>query len=414
MNKFIKRLLQWKSEVGRKFIIYILLFSSVITFIGTGLQLYLDFDNDLESISTIFKQIELSYLESITNNLWVTDNEVLQIQLEGILRLPDMQFIEIHNEAESLISVGISQKEQILAQTYPLIYNYNGLDVHLGELYVTASLKGVYSRFFDRILLIFSIQMIKTFLVSLFIYYIFYNLVGKHLTFMASFVNSLRFESIDSQLHLNRKSKIENPDELGQLAASFNQMRENLKQDISKRKHAEEELQKYKYIVSSSSDMLAFLNKQYIYLAVNPAYAEGFKLTPESLTGKSISSVFGEEFFNTDIKPHAERCFDGEEVNFQNWFEFPGSGHCYMDITYYPYYSDTNKIMGFVVNGRNITVRKKAEDKIKNQLNELHQWQTAMFNREERVLELKSEVNNLLVKEGKPVRYTSTMQYRVI
>jgi PAS domain S-box-containing protein len=242
MIEFIKKIPGLRSGIGRRFILYILLFSSVITFIGTGLQLYLDFDHDLKSIHTTFKQVESSYLQSITTGLWVTDDELLHIQLEGILRLPDMQRIEIRKGVEVLHAVGAPQSADIIEQTIPLVYVYNGLDMHLGELHVIASLKGVYARIIDRVLVILSIQMIKTFLVSLFIFAIFYRLVGKYLIYMASIVEAIGIESMGQPLHLDQKPKTNQPDELDQLVTSFNRMRENLVRDISQRKKTEKEL----------------------------------------------------------------------------------------------------------------------------------------------------------------------------
>jgi signal transduction histidine kinase/ActR/RegA family two-component response regulator len=241
MIGLIKKIPGWKSRIGRRLIVYILLFSSVITLIGTGLQLYLDFDRDIKSIHTIFKQVESSYLQSIINSLWVSDDELLRIQLEGILRLPDMQLVEIRKGTEVLEGIGTPQSESILEQTIPLIYVYNGRDVHLGDLHVVASLKGVYARILDRVLVILSVQTVKTFLVSLFIFIIFYQLVGKHIVHLASFAESIRFESIDQRLHLNRKSKAKRPDELNQLASSFNRMLKELARGISERKRAEAE-----------------------------------------------------------------------------------------------------------------------------------------------------------------------------
>ena len=54
-----------------------------------------------------------------------------------------------------------------------------------------------------------------------------------------------------------------------------------------------------------------------------------------------------------------------------------------------------------------ITERKQAEDQIKEQLEELLRWQNAVLGREDRVLDLKREVNDLLKKAGLPPRYES-------
>jgi PAS domain S-box-containing protein len=52
-----------------------------------------------------------------------------------------------------------------------------------------------------------------------------------------------------------------------------------------------------------------------------------------------------------------------------------------------------------------ITPRKQAETRLKEQLEELRRWHEATLGRENRVLELKREVNRLLAQAGKPARY---------
>lgn len=54
---------------------------------------------------------------------------------------------------------------------------------------------------------------------------------------------------------------------------------------------------------------------------------------------------------------------------------------------------------------RNIEERKRAEEKIKAQLNELKKWQATTIGREERIIEMKREVNELLGQLGLPKKY---------
>ncbi|SKA92239.1 GAF domain-containing protein [Prosthecobacter debontii] len=51
--------------------------------------------------------------------------------------------------------------------------------------------------------------------------------------------------------------------------------------------------------------------------------------------------------------------------------------------------------------------RGRSEARIRDQLDELLRWQNAMLNREDRVQQLKVEVNELLLRLGEPVRYSS-------
>ncbi len=132
--------------------------------------------------------------------------------------------------------------------------------------------------------------------------------------------------------------------------------------DITERKRAEEMLHRSEYIVSSSTDMLALLDGHFVYLAVNPAYAGAFGKTQDELIGHTPAEIFGTEFFDGTIRPQAERCLAGEEVRYQNWFEFPVSGRKYMDISYFPYVSPDGVIRGFTVSARDVSARRHAEE----------------------------------------------------
>ncbi len=131
--------------------------------------------------------------------------------------------------------------------------------------------------------------------------------------------------------------------------------------DITEYKKAEEELHRFVHIVSSSKDMMALLDKNFIYLAANDAYKNAFGMTSDEIVGQSVAEILGQEFFEKGIKPYAERCLAGEEVTYQDWFKFPATGKRYMDINYYPYLNDKNEVFGFVVTGRDITERKQAQ-----------------------------------------------------
>ena len=61
----------------------------------------------------------------------------------------------------------------------------------------------------------------------------------------------------------------------------------------------------------------------------------------------------------------------------------------------------------FVATIQDITERKLLEAQLHQRLEELTRWQEVMLGREDRVLELKQEINALLVRLGQPIRYPS-------
>lgn len=134
--------------------------------------------------------------------------------------------------------------------------------------------------------------------------------------------------------------------------------------DITKRKHAEEELLQYEHIVSSTTDMLALLDTNIIYLAANSAYLDVFGKSSEEVIGRSARELFGDDLFRNIIQPHAEACLAGEDVRYYDWFNFPDGGRKYMDISYSAYRGPDEEIRGFVVSGRDITAYKRLQEQL--------------------------------------------------
>jgi hypothetical protein len=52
-----------------------------------------------------------------------------------------------------------------------------------------------------------------------------------------------------------------------------------------------------------------------------------------------------------------------------------------------------------------ITEHKRAEEQVRRQMEELQRWHNVMLGREDRILELKGEVNRLSARLGEPPRY---------
>lgn len=71
---------------------------------------------------------------------------------------------------------------------------------------------------------------------------------------------------------------------------------------------------------------------------------------------------------------------------------------------------DTGAIIQSIGMVQDITERKRAEEKMAEQLHELQRWHNVMLDREGRVIELKREVNDLLAKAGESPRYANARE----
>lgn len=128
-------------------------------------------------------------------------------------------------------------------------------------------------------------------------------------------------------------------------------------QDVSEQKETEENLTKYKNIVSSTIDSISLLSSNYEYLIVNEVYEKVSGKRKEEIIGKTVAEYLGRETFIKQVKPKFDRCLKGEIINYQDWFNYPVAGKRFIDVTYYPYKDSSQKIVGIIANSRDITER---------------------------------------------------------
>jgi PAS domain S-box-containing protein len=242
--KMVDRL---RGGIGFRLLAAVLLFSSLVTLTLTGLQLYLDYDHEVGVIETRLDEIGRSYLASLAESLWALDQNQLQLQLDGILRLPGIRAAEIREVIDRPnpihIAVGDRSARASISREYPLDYVIRGTKRPIGTLYVEATLSEVYRNLLNRTLVILASQAAKTFLVSLFILYIFHVFVTRHLIAIAGFVGSYNLARPPPPLRLNRRPP-QGADELDKVADAFNVLCANLQRAYSDLKEVNAQLQR--------------------------------------------------------------------------------------------------------------------------------------------------------------------------
>lgn len=230
-----------QNPLAIKLLASIIICSSLITLIATSSQLYFDYQYEREAIAQGVTQIESSSLASLENSLWEISPEQIQLQLEGLSKLRDIEYLSIDTPFNEHYSSGELISEAVIEKHYQLTYTQNQKNYRLGNLRIVISLDNLHQRLWDKALVILFSQGIKTFLVSMFILSIFHHLVTRHLATMAKYTRSLQLHKLGSALQLNRKEPMI-PDELSNVSDSFNSMRTNMLEDLKKRELAEQQL----------------------------------------------------------------------------------------------------------------------------------------------------------------------------
>lgn len=141
--------------------------------------------------------------------------------------------------------------------------------------------------------------------------------------------------------------------------------------DISTRRHAEAMLRRYGLMVSITADMMAYVDRDYRYQAVNEGYCLAFNTDKDAVVGSTVESLLGEEVFLQAIKPKLDRCLAGENVCYELEIRFPGTGFRIQRVNYYPVISGANTVEGVVVHIHDMTEIKRLEQELLEHQNNL-------------------------------------------
>jgi Periplasmic sensor domain found in signal transduction proteins len=156
--------------IGWRLLVRVLLFSSVITLLLTLTQLYLDYRRDIRAIDQRMSEIDSGYSRSLGEGLWRLDARQLRLQVEGILRLPDVSYVELREATDRavplVVTAGSHQANPAARHELKIPYMNRGAEQLLGTLVVEATYDRIYRRLLNTAAVIMVGQAIKTFFVS--------------------------------------------------------------------------------------------------------------------------------------------------------------------------------------------------------------------------------------------------------
>ena len=144
---------------------------------------------------------------------------------------------------------------------------------------------------------------------------------------------------------------------------------------ITARKLAEAALIRYERAIASSSSLVSIVDLDFVYRLVNDSYLKVHGKKRDEIEGRKVAEIVGQDVFEKYVGPKLARCFAGETVEYEVWFDTNWANRRCYAVTYYPYRERDDSISGAVVTATDITEAKQMQDEIANSARRLAEAQ---------------------------------------
>ncbi len=179
------------STVGRKMIILIVAFSSVVTLFLTAFQLFMDYRVQRAGVDDLLDRVSV-YFPPIAASVWSFNDQQTQLSLDSLVNLPHIERAAIQgSDGAAGWAAQSGASAQQVVRTYPLRHKVRGEERVIGTIQITAGLDHVYSTLLWQGVTILLGNGIKTFLVAGFMYLAFRHLVTIRIEELARRVKGL-------------------------------------------------------------------------------------------------------------------------------------------------------------------------------------------------------------------------------
>lgn len=350
------------------------MFSSAFTLLASGIQIYADYQNDLEEIDRRLERIESGSASSLARSLWALDQQSIETQLEGILGLPDIDHLRLRIEPDSELVMGqLPESSDVLTHSFPLVHESRE-NLPLGELTITANVNHLYTDLRRRVGFIIGTQFLTVFIVAILSLWIFRYLVTRHLTAMADYTRDLSLQNLSQPLTLDRPDTPGNRrDELGLVTDAINEMRERLNQDVERRERDATDILKFSKAIEQSPSSVLICDRHWQIEYANRKFSQLTGHKPEAIVGRHPSSLI-----NHDMNSHqANQFWQTIKLQVQRVGVWQGeinsvrrNGERYWEQLIITAIKDANgDINGYLILGEDISIRKRYEQQLLRQAN---------------------------------------------
>jgi PAS domain S-box-containing protein len=353
--------------IGPRLLVRVVLFSIASTLILTLSQLYLDYRRETRAIDGRMSEIAESYRHSLGEGLWNLDRRQLQLQIDGILRLPAVRFVEVRETTDRgdpmVVSGGVQGDRPAVTQHFPLFRPARGEQQQLGVLTVAATFDDVYRALRETAVVILTSQGATIFLVSLFVLYLTHRLVTRRLTVLAGFLRDYDLRRPPPPLSLQRRPPTVK-DELDDVVAAFETMRRTLERAYENVRESEQRLRDY---AETASDW---------FWATGPTHEFTYLSEQIHAFGFDESEVLGKRRWEVAVDVAAEpekwRAHMAALERHEPFRDFvyrsrrPDGALGFASVSGKPVFDGDGRFVGYRGVARDITERRRAEEMLRD------------------------------------------------
>ena len=185
MARFRDLLFGQDHHIGRRLIVLIIAFSSLITLLISAVQLALEYRDLRSNLDRTLDGVRL-HVPSMARSMWDFDEQKIQLTLDALAQLPHIALVSVDaTEDGKHWQAGKGAGPNTETHRYPLRYAVDGQDRDIGTLAVIANLDAIYRQVASHAVSIVLGNALKTFLVALFMVVLFRRLVTGRLEALA-------------------------------------------------------------------------------------------------------------------------------------------------------------------------------------------------------------------------------------
>lgn len=222
-----------KNSITYKILLSFILLSLLMTLITTAISMWVQYEGEINKIQKEFKNIEGGFLPVIKEDLWEMDEDSIRVSLNGLLRLPNIEHVEIKHKERIIAAGGDRKSKKIVGREFPLYRDFDGKKIHVGTVYLVIGMNKIYAGLYKRALINLASNGLQILGVSLGMFLIVNFLVIKHLGAIADYFKTAEAGSLGKLTLRRHPLSRDSADEVSQIANAVNAMTARIKEFIT-------------------------------------------------------------------------------------------------------------------------------------------------------------------------------------